>query len=182
MEKAHKDTLKGCLILLLVFGIGLYGCFRKNNEVGFLGMDKYGRQVFIQTLTHYSDPGLEAASEWDDTFFLQRVLQEPMRTTLKIKLQSSGLEAVLEKGDWATYMDEWLEMDALWLFGEGARLILQKDLEIGYDELEEACETKGIESFRLLLAGFGFKRIQLFVDGEFIQELELPSKNVTWRG
>lgn len=83
-----KNYLIGTVIIFLVV-YGVYSMFFKTtNEIGFLGADKAGRQVFIQSLDSFLKQGnISVDSDFNDHNILSRIIiGEPMRTTIRFDM------------------------------------------------------------------------------------------------
>ena len=191
MQKSQK--IKEYLIgAVIIFAIGIYGFHYFTttiNERGFLGMDKSGRQVFIQTVDHYAstiDNSVTVTSNWEDFSLLERLWQEPMRTTLRIYktidedeyvnfqiaesfadiIPSQDIEASLE----VPYSE--------FLHNYYSEISMSEDYSVTPDELDEFAKEAGVVTYRDLLRGFGFTNYEYYVNGELKSSIIL-NPNVT---
>ncbi|MFH1255549.1 MAG: hypothetical protein V1667_03735 [bacterium] len=166
-------------IFLLFIAVGFYQSFiRDSNEIGFLGADKDGRQVLIQTLDEQLKPSVRVNSDFFQHSFLYRLLiQEPMRTTIIFDLknlqnenQNFNLEGFLNQPH-----DDFIKN-----FRD--KIFMQERYSVSPDDLKKQLNEKGAKTMEDLLAGFGFKKIQIIENGQItIREIR-GTKNVYWVG
>jgi hypothetical protein len=171
----------GGLAILLIIVYSFYTVFVKtSNEVGFLGMDKVGRQVFIQTVDAYLDPNINVDLDFNDHNILERiVIQEPMRTVLKFDIRDTReLEATPET------VNNFLNQPASVILNEyHGKITMQDDYEVTPNELKKTAIEKDVQTVADLLSGFGFKRYEVYARGKLIKSVDLPkTKNVLHAG
>jgi len=164
----------GILAFLL---LGVYNMFIKSsNEVGFLGMDKVGRQVFIQSFDAYLDPNIDVDSEFNDTPLpIRLIVGEPLRTTLKFDIRDEKEFHATPEG-----VDAFLAKPASYIVDEYRdKITMQDNYEVTPDELKKSMKEKGVQTVEDLLSGFGFKKFEMFSRGVLVKSIELPrTKNV----
>jgi hypothetical protein len=172
-----KDNVFAVFVIIVIAIFGFHYFTVTTNEKGFLGMDKLGRQIFIQTINHYvsrTDDNVKVTSDWEDFSFLKRLWQEPMRTTLRIYktmdkdeyikfriavgfadiIPSRDLEASLE----TPYKD--------FLHNYTSEINMTDEYSVTLKELEEFADEASVVTYRDLLRGFGFKNYEYYVNGE----------------
>jgi len=180
-EKLYEigQYIPGILFVIFIGIFGFRSCTTTTNERGFLGMDKDGRQIFIQTMNYYShtiDDKFTYTSDWDDFSFLERLWQEPMRTTLRIyetmdkdeyfKFQTAkGLADLIFPRDIESildipYQDSGLFQDA------NLEINMDENYTISLGELEKRVKETDVITHRDLLRGFGFTKFEYFVNGK----------------
>lgn len=153
-----------------------YYMFRTTNEVGFLGADKNGRQVLIQTLDAELKPNVRVDSDFHDrNIFLRFLIGEPLRTTLRFDYQINPLEEMDVKSLKA-YLDRpYQELTANFT----GQIFMQNGYEISREELEESLKKNNAETLEDLYAGFGFKRFEGYLMGKKKVSIEIRNtKNV----
>ncbi len=64
------------------------------------------------------------------------------------------------------------------LQGYTENITLQENLSVPINELKQKCREKNIGTVKDLLAGFGFNRYQVFLNGEEKLTISLPSNNL----
>jgi len=184
MEEVKKDyKLKDFLIgagIIIFIGYSFYSTiFKTTNEIGFIGADKTGRQILIQTLDAYLEPDIKVDSDSSDYSFLSRaVVQEPMRTTIRFDVQNgqdkisiSNAENFLSQPN-----DEFIAM-----FKE--KIFIRDNGGITPDELRRRLSEKNASTMEGFLAGFGFKKFQIYKEGKHVLTVEINGvENVYWAG
>jgi len=179
-----KEKLRNLLIglgVIAFLGWGFYGMFIKHsNEVGFLGMDKVGRQVFIQTLDGYFHPNIDVESEFNDQPLpIRLIVGEPLRTTLRFNIQDEQeFKATPES------VDAFLAQPASEITSQyKGKITMQDDYEVTPDELLDNMKEKEVKTVADLLSGFGFKSYEVLSRGELVKTIQLPrTKNVAHVG
>jgi len=179
-----KEKLRNWLIglgVILFLLWGFYGMFIKHsNEVGFLGMDKVGRQVFIQTLDEYFHPNIDVDSEFNDQPLpIRLIIGEPLRTTLRFNIQDEQeFKATPES------VDAFLSQPASEITNQYKEIItMQDEYEVTPDDLSETMKEKEVKTVADLLSGFGFETFEVLSRGELVKTVQLPrTKNVAHVG
>ena len=162
-----NNTVKNVLIgicFVAITGYFLYFNFIRNtNEIGYLGIDKNGRQIFIQTLDNYLEPDTKVDSDINDHNIFSRILiQEPMRTTIRFDSKSSSNKISL------TNADEYLSQPYNVILDEyTGDISTRSDSKITPDDLKKRLDEKGVKTIEDLLAGFGFKKLQIYNRKDF---------------
>jgi len=180
------STLITCFIVAFIFK----SCFGKTDEYGILGMDKDGRQIMLQTLNASSSTGVQYTSEWDDTIFIQRLWQEPMRTTFRVVMTATPEQEAMAVTSMALgnlepyrYTDKYLDSSfETFLSDYGPSVVLQSDLEMTRDEFRQQCRDSGINTVRDLLGGLGFRQYQYYINNSMLFYFDLPATNRTFHG
>ena len=186
----YKSKFIGLLVICGVIALVFKSCFGKTDEFGILGMDKNGRQVMLQTLNTSAPADMRYTSEWEDTIFIQRLWQEPMRTTFRVVMTTSPEnESLLMNSmalgntelfkNTAQYLDSPFE---LFLQEYNHTIMLQEELDMPIDEFKNHCREKGVSSIRSLLGGLGFKHYQIFINKTEMFGFDLPATNKTFHG
>ncbi|MEW6737425.1 MAG: hypothetical protein AB1489_39455 [Acidobacteriota bacterium] len=178
-KKPIKETLRNWLIglgVLAFLGVGFYQMFfAHSNEVGFLGMDKVGRQVFIQSLDEYMHPNADVDSEFHDIPLPLRIISEPLRTTIKFNIQDEREFQATEQG-----VKMFLNQPANVIVDKyRGKVTMQDAWEIEPSELKKLMAEKKVETVSDLLSGFGFEKFEMYSRDKLIKSVELPkTKNV----
>ena len=194
--KDRLKTIGGSLFVSLVFASSFWvSCFRVNNEIGPIGADKTGRQVMIQTLDAYYQqpegyltadaPKIRVTSEWDDTIFLGRLFQEPMRTTLRVVIpidffparnifgESVGFKPIgkddLERSYSGFLLFRYQQPITLQAHEDGTRI------EQSPKEIDRGLNDLGAKTIADLFAAWGFRRFEQFKGSEMVFGVDLPT-------
>ncbi len=178
-----QEKLKNWLIgagVLLFIGFSIYYTFiRTTNEIGWLGADKVGRQVLIQTLDESAkSSGIRVTSDFNSHPIWERmIVGEPMRTVIRYEVQSS-------EGSNRFGLQEHLELPHESITDQfQGKVTLQDDYEPTKDELVESLKKHDAKTMEDFYAGFGFKRIELYTNGQFTAALEIKgTKNILHAG
>ena len=175
------------IVVALLIVVGLFHFFTTTiDETGFLGMNKDGRQILIQTMNKVAeaaDPAMEVTSDWGDYSLLQRLWQEPMRTTIRI------YTTVDKKGEQMYMMDlafcgmtisQSVESVLQTPYGEflsafDQYIYLSEDDTISIEELKVWAENTGVVTMRDLLRGFGFTNYERYMNGYLLGSVNLNS-------
>jgi hypothetical protein len=179
------------LIVPAVLVLGLWkSCFQVTNEIGPIGADKTGRQIFLQSLDAYCDRAHNSsATEWtvqvDSDFFSipiwRRLFQEPMRTTFRLSYHiktSQQPDPSLTKRFLGEPADDFTN-----LFQGPTHL--REDWEVQPKEMRSMLQELHVTSVAELLAAYGFRRCEVFIDGKLVSQETLPTigrGNVRWIG
>lgn len=178
----------GAVAFLLFIVIGIHSTyFRVTNEIGPIGADKAGRQIFLQTLQYYlGDPlGVTLTSEWSDSTFLGRLLfQEPMRTTIRF-VSSETLAQVDPEAP-----RQFLNASFREFFGQfkppaEASISLRENDSIPLSEFYGKLDALGASSVADMLAAMGFRRFEVYHGERLLAASDLPTvgrANVKWVG
>ncbi len=166
-------------VVLIWLGVGCWHLVRTTNEIGPLGTDKVGRQVFIQTW----DPqfqrmlaGVRVTSEWEDTTFLWRfVVQEPMRTTLRFVLAAD--QPAPEPQASRMFLDRPYQM---FLDRYAGPVQIQQDSTRSPAEIDERLRELGARTNEDFFAAMGFRRFEVYhgsalVVGYDLKEIGRPN-------
>jgi hypothetical protein len=183
-KEAFLQKLKSWASISGVIAIIVYSfyftIFKTTNEGGFMGMDKVGRQVFIQSMDAYLDPNVDVDSDFFDYNILYRlVIQEPMRTVLKFDIRDENeFKATPES------VDAFLASPASGILDMYQdEVMMQQEYRLTPEELKQSAKDKGVETVGDLLSGFGFKRFDVYSRGNLIKSVELPkTENVGHAG
>lgn len=191
MQKLQKlkEYLIGALVILVIVIYSFHYFTTIINERGFLGMDKSGRQIFIQTMDQYIstiDDSVTVTSDWDDFSFLERLWQEPMRTTLriyKVMDEDESLRFKIAEGFAEIIPSQKIE-DSLeipytdFLHNYSSEISMSEDYSVTQKELEEFSKESGVVTYRDLLRGFGFTNYEYYINGE-LKSLIILNPKVT---
>lgn len=187
-KKLGAAPAAGAAAFLLLVGFSLYhSCFRVTNEIGPIGADKAGRQIFLQSLQHYMGKplGYTVTSEWSDSSFLVRLLvQEPMRTTIRFVLPKDGGEP-----DSRPFI-ELLEAPyprffALFNSPPDAEIWLREEHSVPLANFYERLDDIGASTVEDMFASLGFRRFEVYYDGRALLQRDLRQvhrANVKWVG
>lgn len=133
-------------------------CVATTNEFGFLGADKNGRQIYLQTLDHVSSPQFHVTSEFYDHSIFLRFLQEPMRTTIRF-VGSADTQNMFTR----QAIDQLLATPAVaHLMQFRDSISLTKEYSLPTDKMIERAGEKGVFTYREFLVGMGFQRLEVF--------------------
>lgn len=184
MEEIKKDEKLKTFLIGLGFAIfivyAIYSQFFKtSNEIGFIGADKAGRQILIQTLDAYMEPDIKVDSDFSDYSFLSRaIIQEPMRTTIRFDVQNSKNNASL-----STVENFLSQPNSDFINNFKEKVSIRDDSSITPDELRKRLNEKNASTMEGFLAGFGFKKFQIYKEGKHVLTVEINGvKNVYWAG
>lgn len=183
LQKAKEYSI-GALVVLGITLYAYHSITTTVNERGFLGMDKTGRQIFIQTMNHYAgtiDDSVSVTSDWEDYSLIQRLWQEPMRTTLRIKKTMDDdeyLQLQIAEGLAMTFPADDVEESLDYPYKEflqeySSEISMTEDYSMPFQELEERADEKGVVTYRDLLRGFGFTDYEYYINGELKSAVEL---------
>jgi hypothetical protein len=149
-----KQRLAG-LAVILFFGLSVWkGCLATTNEIGYLGADKVGRQILIQSLDAVTRPSLHIDSDFFERPFLLRLLLEPMRTTLRFDYQQPDPP---RREEITAYLAQPIEV---FLSAAQGKISLSEDRSVTSLKLQEIAHDEGARTLEDLYGGFGFKRLQ----------------------
>jgi len=165
------------------------------NEYGFLGFDKTGRQIYIQSLNQYFQGNIIVESEFYDENIFLRFLNEPTRTTLRYKYNFSQypnlnifgepvndtlIEDESRKLEYRQYIFNETEKtlgepveNILLFLSRTEEFYISERATITFDDLKnrvQESECKTVEDF---YKGLGFKVYEVFIDEEFYYSKEL---------
>lgn len=172
-----KNILIGLGVAFLIGYTIYYSVIRTTNEIGFLGTDKSGRQVLIQTLDDYLKPDVKVDSDFYDHSFLNRMLiQEPMRTNIRFDIQKPQNKMPLSSAEnfLSQPNDEFVKN-----FKE--KIFMHEGYEITPEELQKNLKDKEVITMEDFLAGFGFKKFQIYEKGKHVLTVEIKgNENVYW--
>jgi len=156
------------------------------NEIGFLGMDKDGRQIFIQSIDRYTstkDDSIVITNDWSDHSLIKIFLYEPMRTKLRINKTMSEAEYLQfqnERNIAIINLSENIELalnmpyeEFLNLYDEDISITERRRISI--EELKERSESTGVVTYGDLLRGFGFIDYEYYINNELITAVTLNS-------
>lgn len=165
MNEKAASQIKNLLVILAVVLFIAYSIYavllRQTNEIGPIGVDKDGRQIFLQTLDAVNkDNGLRVTSEWESTTFLERMfIKEPMRTTIRFVMRgSTDISDVLVS---RAYLDmPWSN------YFRGAppegKMHLREDVEVLLPEFYMALEKLGAKTNEDMFAAMGFRHYEVY--------------------
>ncbi len=171
----------GVAFFIAVVVYSFYSTFVKtSNEIGFLGMDKAGRQVFIQSLDSFLDPNINVDSDFFDHNLISRMLiQEPMRTTLKFDIRDENEFVATSESIGAFLAAPASKLVDMYK----SNVTMQENYELTLDEFRKLVNDKEVKSIGDLLSGFGFKRFEVYSRGILIKRVDFPkTKNVLHAG
>lgn len=173
-----KEKL-GSLAVLLFFGLLFWrGCWVTTNEIGYLGADKSGRQILIQSLDAVAQPQLRIDSDFLDHPLVLRLLREPMRTTLRFDYRRAEAP---QREEVVAYLSQPAEV---FLSSAKGDISLREDWSVSPAKLREFATKEGAQTVEDIYGGFGFKRLQVYHQGRPLFELPIRQKkpNVKWAG
>lgn len=152
--------------ILLVGYLSYWFFLRTTNEYGWIGADKYGRQVLVQTLNDYTeDEGVRVESDFTDHPIWERILiGEPMRTVMKYevdKASGSGLKKHLAQ-PYQSFTDHYTDT-----------ITLRENHAVPKKELIKLLDDHKAKTLEDFYAGFGFERIELYVNGKLSDSVNL---------
>lgn len=170
------------VVVLLIIGFFIKDEITVVNENGYLGMDKDGRQILIQTLNQaYSEQQILVDSEFNDTNFIYKLLfGEPMRTTLRMivkdKEMAKNFNEETIKLALAQSSSVFLDM-----FKGGGKISLTESDTIDGDKLIKRVKRYEVNTFEDLLTAFGFKKYEVYANNELVASITLNNKGNTVR-
>ncbi len=193
MQKARKivDNLLGLVGIVVAVIIFYHGFTVTINETSYLGIDKFGRQVFIQTLNNFvteSDNKVKVTSNYDDFNFVERIWQEPMLTTIRIYNNMSEEDInnfLLSNSDStinrAKVIEKSLDDNYVSVLNiYKSEIILTKECSVTKEKFEEMAYKEGILTFRDLLTSFGFVNYEYFINDKLICRIILNPNVSNW--
>lgn len=154
----------------MIVAAGYCGFGRVVNEVGPVGMDVAGRQIFLQTLeTALRDSGVRVTSEWDDTNVLGRLVQEPMRTTIRLIGPADRTDGIAENA--AALLRQphgnlTRELQTIWI---------SENYKVTGQEFATMLAREGVQTLGDALAAMGFRRYEYFAATRLVFAADLPS-------
>lgn len=163
------QTAIGCLVAILVIAIpGYFQFVRVANEFGPVGMDVDGRRIFLQSLSAGAVSGAGVTSEWEDSNVVARLLiQEPMRTTIRIRLPANA-------GTTSSEQMTALSAPFTPFDDNGEQLYLTAKATIGVPELNKRLSDLSVRTFGDLLAACGFRRYEVYQGSDLLFASDLP--------
>lgn len=178
----------GTAAVLLIIGLSVYhSCFRVTNEIGPIGADKAGRQIFLQSLQHYmGEPlGFTVTSEWSDLPLLKRLLvQEPMRTTIRFVF-SKGADQPDPRPFAELLEAPYPRFFALFNSSPDAEIWLREEHSVPLADFSERLDELGAFTVEDMFASLGFRRFEVYHGGRALLMRDLPEvhrANVKWVG
>lgn len=190
-----RSSFRTALIAAGVVLFFAYGCWdaflRTTNEIGPVGADKAGRQILLQTLDDYFRRGndstttgyaLDVTSEFDRVPLPIRFLKEPMRTTFVLRYRVKQVGRAVD----STFADRLLAAPSDILVNEyRGPVSMTRERDVPPDTLRARLRRLGVESVGQFLAAFGFRKLEVEVDGSKVIERNLPAVgkgNSKWSG
>ena len=142
------------LVVFLVI-IFIRGSLIVSDKSGFyVATNKQGRQIFIQSLSHYLGPNITATSDFDDYNIFHRFWVEPMRTTIKLKSHNS----FIEWNEFSIYKFLSIPIDSILIHDEAKFSISENEsIEVYY--LKQILQKDSIDNMKKFLEGMGFEKI-----------------------
>lgn len=158
MEKIKNLSITlFAVIIFLVFIIR--SCFTIDDKIGFqIPVDKTGRQIFIQSWNRYFEPAISVDSDFDDYNLLQKMWVQPMRTTIKLRINNPDYEW----DDQSINHLLNLSIDSLFINNNSTFAINEKR-EIAMIDFKTSLQADSIFKIQQLLEGMGFEKI-LFIN------------------
>lgn len=167
-------------VILLFAGIGSIvvfffyrGWIATTNEFGYLGFDKAGRQIFIQTLDNSSRPEILVTSEYYDRPFLLRLYQEPMRTTLRFDIQIDELKEipteVSVREELSAPCDGLISMFS-------SNIANAEDSYISVQDLKKYLDKYDVKTLEDFYDGLGFNKFEIYHKGKKMTSIDLRKK------
>ena len=175
-----KSIAIACLGLGFLAFAFWFALLRVTNEIGPIGADKDGRQILIQSLDAMfkSLPPdtpfrLSVESEFHDVPLPMRLLQEPMRTTLKLSYKM-GPKAN-GSPDANLFRQRFLTGSAADFVGAlNGPTNVRRDDTLSPAELKAALADLKVNTMAQFFAAFGFRRVQVLFDGAVVLDEPLP--------
>lgn len=179
MNENFKTKVVYPILFIAFIGVVFYQNFiRHNNEIGFLGTDKDGRQVLIQMLNEQLKPDIKVDSDFFEHNLIYRMLvQEPMRTVVRFDVQDENKIPTKQ-------VEEYLNQSSSDFVNKlTGKVFMQEKYQLNPGELSKQLDEKGIKTMEGLLAGFGFKQVEILENGKLITTKEIQNtKNAYWAG
>ena len=175
MEKVKRFfTIVGILIIL---GIVFYKGCSPDNYFGYLGFDKIGRQIYIQSLNEHFEGRILVESEFFDRNVFMRFLKEPQRTTLRFNnvfqdidnleiddpIREQYIEYVIQETQRA--LNEPID-NILDFFDDDAEIYLTEDKTISGTELRQRTREAECMTVQDFYKGLGFNKYEVYINGE----------------
>ena len=180
------------LFLLAFFALGVWqACFQVTNEIGPVGMDKVGRQVFLQSFDAYAHRSIDSTSagyslaigsEFSTVPLWRRLFQEPQRTTFRMSYHLLDTTRTLDSAIGTRFLES--SADELMAQYQGP-VTLQKDFDVPADSVMAHLHSLHVQTVRELLSAYGFRHFELLVDGRTLVADSLPiigRNNAKWIG
>lgn len=164
---------KGIVIviaIMLFLSKGIYDWFfRVTNEIGAIGTDKIGRQVMLQTFNSLFPNDTRFDSEWNDATFIRRLLiQEPMRTTMRIFIPPT--EPCPTTQDCSTLLKQPYSVLLSMYTGE---ISMNEGSSQPLEEVEKRLKKSGATTVEDCLSAFGFKHLEYYCGKNPIAQFDL---------
>jgi len=169
-------------VISIVFFISIiwYTFFRTTNVIGELGADKVGRQVTIQTLDNlFSTTNIRVTSEWEETNFIERLIQEPMRTTLRYEFSSS--KAQLKEENLVSGIKDFLNKPYNDFLNGFKEITITDDVKASPKEIDEYLKNNGGKTMEDYFSGLGFNKVEVYLDGKKVTSINLKQFGSTKR-
>lgn len=174
-KEQFKNWIIGISILMIFVYSFYYVIFRTTNEIGWLGADKNGRQILIQTLDKSSkEVGINVDSDfYSHPIWERMIIGEPMRTVIRYDVKNPN-----EVNRFAI-QDHLSQPYTSFTDNISGEISIRSDSSISKEYIIERLNENGARTMEDLYAGFGFKRIELYSNGKFTSAQEIRGvKNV----
>ncbi len=145
--------------------------FLPSDEIGYLGANKIGRQVFIQTMDSRLKPQGEVTSEFFDTPLIGRLFigDHLTRTTIRFNFYDRAADTMTMK----TVMKYLGSPYARITLSLSDSILLQENYIVGFNEFDDLLKNKKVITIEDLLAGLGFKTYEVYFKGNPKFSIEL---------
>jgi len=159
---SKRNKIFSYIGVCFVLGFIFYSMFKPSNEIGFLGTGKEGRQVLIQTINEIiKEKGKVDSEFFDRPLILRFLLGVPMRTTIRFDFHDYNAE----KTDTEMVMKYLaLPHETITDFFQG-NILMQEGFETSADDLRVLMVEKNVKTIEDFLAGFGFKKYEVYYKG-----------------
>ena len=168
------------LLLLIVATLCVKDEFIVVNEIGYLGMDTSGRQVFIQTLDDVmgDDIAIVDGNATDKNLVERLMFGVSMRTTLRVILDDEASSSSNYNSLYRKSLDSPIKL-LVDEFDDRYQIMMQDGYSITGKDLKFFTERYKIKTFEDLLVAFGFKKFEVVLNGNMVAEFILNNKGNT---
>lgn len=172
------------IAIIIVLGIVGYKECSPDNYYGYLGFDKMGRQIFIQSLNEHFEGRILVESEFFDRNIFLRFIKEPQRFTLRFNYVFQNIDNLDKNDSIRGQYKEYVIQDAqralnepidniLVFYDDDAEIYITEDKTITGAELRKKTNEAECITVQDFYKGLGFKKYEIYINGEEYYSVEL---------